>query len=115
MPLGADALFSKLLCHADGVRNTGFEYIIGIDEEYAVVRINLGIGLEGLVLAVEHLHPGVRHRAAGRDAVVAVGQNAGSTLTAADEGCARTVESRRRSPVHGGSRTRARCGPARRG
>ncbi len=31
----------------------------------------------------------MRHRAAGRDAVVAVGQNAGSTLTAADEGCAR--------------------------
>ena len=34
----------------------------------------------------------MRHRAAGRDAVVAVGQNAGSTLTAADEGCARTVD-----------------------
>ena len=81
-----------LVGHADGVGHARLEHIIGIDQEDAVVRVDLGVGLERLVLRVKHLHPGVRHGAARRDLVVAVGQHAGRALAAADVGCARAVD-----------------------
>ncbi len=84
MPFSASSSFGN----ADCVWHTGLEYIISVNQEYAVIRINIRISLEGFVLAVKHLHPGVRHRAAGRNLVVTVGQNAGRALTAADVGSA---------------------------
>ena len=46
--------------------------------------IDLAVGLERLVLAVKHLHPGVGHGAAGGDAVELVGDGAGRSPAAAD-------------------------------
>ena len=54
---------------ADGVRNAGLQAVVGVHKQGSVVGIRLAVGAEGVELGVKHLHPGVRHRAAGVHAV----------------------------------------------
>ncbi len=68
----------------DGIRHTGLEHIVGIHQQRGIVGIDLAVGLECLILAVEHLDPGMGHGAAGRYAVQLVGDRAGGACTAAD-------------------------------
>ena len=60
--------------------------IIGVHQQRGVVGVDLAVGLEGLILTVEHLDPGVGHGAAGGHAVQLVGDGAGGSGTAADVG-----------------------------
>ena len=73
---------------ADGVGNTGFQRVVGIHQQRGVGGVCLAVGLEGLVFAVEHLHPRVRHGAAGGHAVNLIGDGAGGAGAAADIGSA---------------------------
>ena len=74
---------------ADGVRNAGLQAVVGVHKQGSVVGIRLAVGAEGVELGVKHLHPGVRHRAAGVHAVQLVRDRAGSPGAAADVGSAR--------------------------
>ena len=77
--------------NADRVRNTGLEHVVRVDKERAVLRIFGRIGLERLILAVEELHPAVRHSAERRDAEAPVADRAGRADAAADVRGARAV------------------------
>lgn len=68
--------------------------VVGVHEENAVVGVDLRVVFEGVVLAVEHLHPAVGHRAHRGNAVVAVGDRAGGRRAAADVGRARAQDRR---------------------
>ena len=54
------------------------------------MRVYFAVGAEGVQLAVEHLHPRMRHGAARRDAEHLVRQSAGGGAAPADEGGAGT-------------------------
>ena len=77
---------------ADGVRHAGLQAVVGVHEQGGVVRIGLAVGAEGVELGVEHLHPGVCHRAAGVHAVHLVRDRAGGAGTAADVSGARAED-----------------------
>ena len=78
----------------DGVGDTGLQRVIGVHQQGRVGGIGLAVGLECLVLVVEHLYPGVGHGAAGGHAVHLVRDGAGRTGTAADIGRPRTDNGR---------------------
>ena len=80
-----DALgLEDLVEDADGVGHAGLQGVVSIHQEGGVIGIDLAVGLESLILRVEHLDPGVGHGAAGGDAVELVGDGAGSAAAAAD-------------------------------
>ncbi len=106
MPRGRIPFSASILGDADCVRHAALEGIISVNQEYAVIRIDICIRLERFVFAVKHLHPGVRHRTAGRDFVVAVGSTQ-AVPWQPPMYAARAPRSHRRSPVRGASRTRA--------
>ncbi len=81
-----------LVERADGVRHAGLAGVVGVDEQDGVRRVRLAVGAEGVILGVEHLHPGVGHRAAGVHAVELVGDRAGGAGAAADVGSARAED-----------------------
>ena len=83
---------------ADGVGNAGFERVVGIYEQHRVRRVALAVGAEGVILGIEHLHPGVRHRAESGNAVELVGDRAGGAGAARDIRRAR-AEDRRVRPL----------------
>ena len=64
--------------------------VIGVHQQHSVGGINFAVGLEGIKLAVEHLHPGMGHGASGVHAVQLVGDGAGGAVAAADIGCSGT-------------------------
>lgn len=59
MPQG----LQHLIKGPDGIRHTGLEHIVGIHQQRGIVGIDLAVGLECLILAVEHLDPGMGHGA----------------------------------------------------
>ena len=81
-----------LVERADGVRHAGLQAVVGIHEQGGVIGVRLAVGAEGVELGVEHLHPGVRHRAAGVHAVYLVRDRAGGAGAAADVGSARAED-----------------------
>jgi len=81
-----------LVERADGVRHAGLQAVVGVHEQGGVVGVRLAVGAEGVELGVEHLHPGVRHRAAGVHAVYLVRDRAGGAGAAADVGSARAED-----------------------
>ena len=96
--LGHQHLFE----HSNGIGHAAFQGIIGVHQQGCIVGINLAICLNASIFAVEHLHPCMRHGAAGRNAVHLIGQGAGSAGTAADisrscadDGCVRALGMRR--------------------
>ena len=82
-----DALRAQhLVKGADGVWDAGVERVVGVHQHDGVAGIKLAVGLEGVVLGVEHLHPGVGHRAERGHAVELVRDGAGRADAAADVG-----------------------------
>ena len=76
----------------DGIGDTGLERVIRIHKQNGVLRVELAVGGKGIVLRVEHLHPGMRHRAERGRAVELVGDGAGSAAAAGDIGGACAVD-----------------------
>ena len=90
----ADAEWAQhLVERADGVRHTALERVVGVDEQNGIRRVQLAVALEGLIFAVEHLHPRMGHRAAREHAVELIGDRAGRSVAAADVGSARAEDS----------------------
>ena len=88
----ADAAFGNaqraehLVEGPDGVGHAGAQGVVGVDQQNGVGRVGLAVGAEGVQLAVEHLHPGMGHGAAGIDAENLIRHGAGCPGTAADIG-----------------------------
>ena len=84
----ADALGFRVQLpeYPDGIRDAGFQHIIGIHQQDAVVRIEFRILAEGIILRREHLNPAVGHGAQCRDAALSVGDGAGGAAAPADVG-----------------------------
>ncbi len=83
-----------LVEHPNGIGHPAVQHAVGVHQKQAVVRVQLGIALEGLVLARKHLHPAVGHGARGGDAELAVGHHAAGGRTAANIGRARAIQGR---------------------
>ena len=75
-----------LIKNTDRIGDTGFEYIIGIHQQTAVIGIGFRIGLERLVFAFEGLHPAVGHGAGGGNTHHAVADGAGGSGAARNVG-----------------------------
>ena len=82
--VGDSLRHQHLLEHPDGIGHAAFQGVVGVYQQGCVVGIDLTVCLEGLILAVEHLHPGMGHGAASRNAIHLIGQGAGSTGAAAN-------------------------------
>ena len=78
----------------DSVGHAAFQRVVGIHQQHGVGGVDLAVGLEGLVLGGEHLHPGVGHGTHGGYAVDLVGDGAGGPRHTADVGGS--------GPHHGG-------------
>ena len=71
------------LARLDGPTDAG-ERVVCIHEQRDIVRLCVGVGIEGGLLIAEDLHPGVGVRAANRDSVEASGQHVGRGRHAPD-------------------------------
>ena len=65
----AAPLGHELLSRDDRVLDARVEAVVGVDEEYRLVRIDGGIGLEGLELRREGHHPRMGHGARDGDSI----------------------------------------------
>ena len=74
----------NLIKHLNGIRNTGIDYAVGINQKCASVGVNRRIGFESLVLGIKHLHPRVRHSAGSRNAEDLISNGAGCVVATAD-------------------------------
>ena len=88
------ALGAQFAEHGDGVRNAAGQCIIGIHQQQAVFRKNLGICAEGAQLVREGHDPAMRVRAADGHTEELTGEHVARRLTAADHRRARTVNAR---------------------
>ena len=83
--------------YLDRRRNAGFQHIVGVHQQHAVVRIDFRVLLESGILVRIHLHPAVRHRSQRHNAVISVRDRAGCTGAAADISRARAHDRRVRA------------------
>ena len=91
--LGDTQRLQNLIENTDRIGNTGFQRVIGIDQQRAVVGIQLRIGLKCFILRIMHLNPGMCHGTTGLDAEKLIGNGAGGAVTAADIGSTGTQDS----------------------
>ena len=79
-----DSFFTHFLENADRIRDTGFEYIVGVDQKCTGIRVHLGVSLECSVFIREAHDPAVGVCTKYRNIEHLTGQNIGSSGTSAD-------------------------------